>query len=1396
LSPINGDDNDNVLQGTALADVINGGKGNDTLNGLEGNDTLNGGLGNDTLNGGSGTDKMVGGAGDDSYVIDNAGDLITEKLDEGNDSVSFADKTLVTKVIANVESYTYTGSQDWTFTADGANNALTGSSGNDTLSGGAGNDVLDGGTGVDKLVGGIGDDTYHIDNAGDVVTEKASEGNDTVIFSNVALVTNVISNVENYTYTGSADWTFTGNSANNALKGGSGNDTLNGGGGNDVLDGGAGADKLTGGTGDDTYVLDDAGDTVTENAGEGSDTVYFNDKNLTLIAEVENYVYTGNLDWTFTGNSSDNMLKAGAGNDTLTGGDGNDYLDGGLGNDVLVGGTGNDTYVLDNASDTFTELDNEGTSDTVQYGLSNIDLNDAKYKNIENATLSGNLALNLTGTSGDNVLIGNSAANIILGGEGNDTLNGGAGNDKLDGGNGNDIYIVDSAGDKITDISGVDEVRSGTISLNLNTVAGGAIENATLIGTASLSAIGNKGANTLTGNDGNNYLDGGIGDDTLSGGAGNDTLVGGLGNDTMTGGAGNDVYVLDSVDDKVNEGTNTDTGDEIYSTNKNLIVLTTNIENYYYAGKESWTFTGNDKDNVIVGGAGINELHGGTGNDTLYGGDKADTLYGDDGNDILQGGAGDDILKGGQNTDQLYGGAGNDTYEGGSGSDYYAIEQIGDKIKEDPGNGTADTILTTLEINLNDSKWDNIENLYLYSSKGLKGTGDENANVIWGSVGNDTIDGGAGNDTILSSNPQYNTFAGGNDKLSGGAGNDTITGGAGNDSIYGGDDIDTLSGGIGNDLLDGGTGNDQMTGGLGDDSYYVDNALDVVNEASNGGTDKVNSSIDFSLAALANIENLTLLGSTNINGTGNGGDNILTGNTGNNTLDGGAGKDTMIGGTGDDTYIVDNAGDKVSETVAGTLGGTDLVKSSIDFSLAALTNVENLTLTGTAINGTGNALNNVITGNAAANTLNGGAGNDTLDGGAGIDTLIGGAGNDTYVIDDAADVVTEKANEGIDTVVSSDITLLAGPRANIENYTYNGSSDWTFTGDAANNALKGGSGNDTLDGGGGNDTLDGGSGIDKLTGGLGNDVYYVDDADDTVIEAGKGGIDTIYAAANYELQAGQEVENIIVNTSTGLTIEGNEFNNAITGGTGSDTLMGGEGNDTLIGGDGADHLVGGDGIDVLKGGKGDDTYDINLFSADGKSVKLEDSVTEGVGEGTDTLYLHLDDNLSHVTATTLKLGANLENLDASDTGVNKLNLTGNTLDNHLTGNAADNILDGGAGNDTLDGGQGADTLKGGAGSDTFQYGEISDGGVGETIVDFQKGAGGDVLDLHDLLSGFDNYDSSKAFSDGYLSFQSNPDGSTTVLVDADGSAGAGQAVELVVLTKTTLTETDTVNYHI
>src|SRR5262249_9077645 len=168
------------------------------------------------------------------------------------------------------------------------------------------------------------------------VTENAGEGTDLV---NASITYTLPANVENLTLldsggaingTGNAsNNSITGNSSNNVLSGLDGNDTLVGGGGDDTLDGVAGSDAVRGGDGNDTYVVDNAGDQVTENAGEGTDTVRTTLASYTLGSNVENLVGIASTSQVLTGNALDNAITGGAANDTLNGAAGNDTLDGG-----------------------------------------------------------------------------------------------------------------------------------------------------------------------------------------------------------------------------------------------------------------------------------------------------------------------------------------------------------------------------------------------------------------------------------------------------------------------------------------------------------------------------------------------------------------------------------------------------------------------------------------------------------------------------------------------------------------------------------------------------------------------------------------------------------------------------------------------------------------------------------------------------------------------------------------------------------------------------------------------------------------------------------------------------------------------------------------------------------
>jgi Ca2+-binding RTX toxin-like protein len=345
ISGLGGND---TLNGLGGADQLFGGLGNDVLNGGDDPDILNGDDGNDTLNGGLGADAMNGGAGNDTFVVDNAGDTVTEALNGGTDLVqtSLASYTLT----ANVENLTYTGSSSFT----GTGNALA-----NTLTGGASNDVLNGGTGADRLVGGVGNDTYVVDNANDVVVEASGAGTDTV---QTSLGTYTLAgNVENLTFTGVGNFTATGNGLANLINGGAGNDTLNGDGGNDILNGNAGNDTLNGDAGNDQLFGGLGIDTL--NGGGGDDSLDGGDGNDSLLGGAGNDTLLGGLgNDTLDGGVGVDLLQGGdgndtlfgdVGNDTLLGGAGNDFINGAAGNDTVTGGAGNDTMIATDGNDVF-----------------------------------------------------------------------------------------------------------------------------------------------------------------------------------------------------------------------------------------------------------------------------------------------------------------------------------------------------------------------------------------------------------------------------------------------------------------------------------------------------------------------------------------------------------------------------------------------------------------------------------------------------------------------------------------------------------------------------------------------------------------------------------------------------------------------------------------------------------------------------------------------------------------------------------------------------------------------------------------------------------------------------------------------------------------------------------
>ncbi len=228
--------------------------------------------------------------------------------------------------------------------------------------------------------------------------------------------------------------------------------------------------------------------------------------------------------------------------------------------------------------------------------------------------------------------------------------------------------------------------------------------------------------------------------------------------------------------------------------------------------------------------------------------------------------------------------------------------------------------------------------------------------------------------------------------------------------------------------------------------------------------------------------------------------------------------------------------------------------------------IADVTLSGEwSLNLTGHAGNNRLFGNVGANILKGEGGDDQLFGAAGNDQLLGGAGQDALSGGDG--------NDKLD----------------------GGDGDDLLVDDQGNDELKGGAGADQLSSGDGNDRLDGGAGVDRAAGGAGDDLYFVDDSRDTIVELAGEGVDLVNSSATFTLA--EEVEHLTLTGTAAVDATGNSYANKLTGNAaanrisgldGDDKITGGAGDDQLSGGAGADQLDGGIGNDRLRGGEGAD----------------------------------------------------------------------------------------------------------------------------------------------------------------------------------------------------------------
>jgi len=1023
---VGGGSGNDSLTGGGGTDIIIGGRGEDVLFGGSGNDYLIGGSDNDSIYGNSGDDTLDGGSGDDlingqtgwdkliysslvdgqrlkidlfensGKVVNSSGHFLIEEdeiygIDEviGGDSAD----TLQGDEFANIlrggsgddvlAGHRMELPSEFSSPPVDDGNTLYGDQGNDTLLGAVGDDSLDGGTDNDVLSGREGDDTL-----------RGGSGNDTLV----------------------------GGSGADTLDGGSGNDSLSGISGNDSFDGGTGTDIVSysylspsdGGIfgfdpivhySVDVDLLSGTGETIKYEEG-------FPDVlgNIPIIETVIAEDTLNNIE-SVRGSYNDDILRGNAQDNALYGEGGDDELDGGLGQNTLDGGAGVDTASF-------------STFQTNDYDIhvnASLDLGFAfVFEGVEGipSNLLGTGLLidveNLSGSSGNDLLIGDDAANKLSGGSGDDTLIGGNGKDNLYGGSGADSMDGGSGNDGLSGGTGRDTLfgRDGNDLLDskgdLSFVSGGAGADHLSASGENSTLDGGVGADTLYGREGNQVLLGGAEEDLLLGDGGNDTLDGGAGDDVIVGN-GYMYTAISGLPATLEMGNNEDGWNTlIYGSlvdDQRLIIdlfensgQVVNSSSYFLIEEDEIygidEVIGGDAADTLLGNEFENILHGGLGDDVIAGhraefslgdfgdvpADEGNTLYGDEGADTLYGAVGNDSLEGGIDNDVLYGQKGRDTLDGGSGDDYLSggheytgfgsitVDELGDSLF---GQGGDDTLFGGAG---HDYLHGGSDNDSLYGGSGK--------DTIFGGFGDDFIDGGHElSPSVLGS--EVSDLSG--DRLFGGNGNDTIQGGSGHDTLHGDNDDDQLSGGGGDDNIDGGSGTDLVSYSNLDASHAVE--VDLVLGTAKTYEFGTFFGILVETDVISNIENING-GRGNDRLFGDTIDNVFSGNIGNDFIDGRAGSDTVsYEYVTSGNYLNVNLSAGFGEVWADNGGGSD-TRSEDD----SLLNIENII---------GSMGSDILAGSGSANEIVGGDGRDTILGFGGDDTLDGGQGDDLLFVSDA-----------------------------------------------------------------------------------------------------------------------------------------------------------------------------------------------------------------------------------------------------------------------------------------------------------------------------------------------------------------------------------------------------------
>jgi Ca2+-binding RTX toxin-like protein len=746
LAPLEGTQDDDMLDGTAGGDVIRADNGEDVIDGGRGDDVLEGGPGQDTylFNAGDGFDLIddVDRPGEENMVVFGAGiDPQTMLLQYGG---TFAQGGLTLHVDDEGDALYFMG-----FNADDAADALP--------------------VGHFRFADGS-EMTFQ------ALLEKGIEIHGTI-----------------------GDDRLFGTFADDRIKGVSGSDFINAGDGDDTIDGGRGNDIIRPSLGQDTVLfhLGDGIDTVGEDRilfgpditvsdiegfdrsfndffirvgqqgdgielgkyidfGFGHMTLEFAD-GLSLqvntildayLAQLPQEIEDPSGGRILLGAGGDDFLQGGSGNTTFIGGAGADTMSGGAGMNRFYGGAGNNRMAAGPGSNTFV-FSPVGSRNTITFptvrlpGSTNVGDFGTGYDRAHPTSGIGSLLIRY-GDAGDEV--------------------------HFEGFDPNDAYRNFG----LDRIEFTDRVFTYEQWIDLG-----------------FDLTGTDSDETITGTNVTDRIMGLDGRDTLEGGAGADTLTGGRGEDVLRGGEGDDTYVfalgdgVDTIEDEAvaGAGNRLRFGAGITPGSLTLTPSDDALTIGISPGGDAVrliTFDATHTNGSLVVEllefADGSEVHltslllGATeGDDVLLGGEETDVIEGLDGNDVIDGRSGDDTVSGGAGDDILIGGGGRNVLSGGPGDDTFIVGSADDVVQEAPGEG-ADTVQSVISYALPAE----VEHLTLVGPEAIAGTGNGLDNHLVGNGAANALVGGAGTDTLEGRS--------GHDRLIGGPGDDILMGGAGNDT--------------------------------------------------------------------------------------------------------------------------------------------------------------------------------------------------------------------------------------------------------------------------------------------------------------------------------------------------------------------------------------------------------------------------------------------------------------------------------------------------------------------------------------------------------------------------------------------------------------------------------------